>query len=172
MMTCSEVRWQLSQFLKGETGPTQDELIRDHLDDCSDCALRLVSSGRVDQIPQQADIPWNTDLTQRVLSYYPVSPAGMVMVRHLSWVFIVSAAFAVGVFVFVRKMLEATPARSFDRLSESGTERLDAVAVQLAANPFLNYVALAVLATLICVALIALVDRPTRNDNAAIRSSR
>ncbi len=169
MMKCSDVRWRLTEFLKGETTPTQDDLIRDHLDGCADCALRLVANGRVDDL---ADLPapeWTSDITMRVLSNYPVSAAGMMMVRHLSWVFVVSAGFAIAVFMFVRQMFEAAPVSSLNRLSGGGVERLDAVATQLTANPFLNYIALAVVATVLCVALIVLVDRPTKNENGAAR---
>ncbi len=169
MMKCSDVRWRLTEFLKGETTPTQDDLIRDHLDGCTDCALRLVSNGRVDELAEQAAPEWTSDITKRVLSTYPVSAAGMMMVRHLSWVFVVSAGFAVAVFMFVRQMFEVTPVSSLNRLSGGNVETLDAVATQLTANPFFNYVALAVLATVLCVALIALVDRPTSNENSAAR---
>ncbi len=166
MMKCSDVRWRLTEFLKGETTPTQDDLIRNHLDGCTDCALRLVSNGRVDELAEQSAAEWTTDITKRVLLNYPVSAPGMLMVRHLSWVFVLSAGFAVAVFMFVRQMFEAAPVASLNRFSGAGVERLDAVATQLTANPFLNYVALAVLATVLCVALIVLVDRPTKNENS------
>lgn len=169
MMKCYDVRWQLSEFLKGETTPAQDDLIRDHLDGCADCALRLVSNGRVDEISLQQAPLWTSDITKRVLLNYPVSAAGMMMVRHLSWVFVVSAAFAVAVFMFVRQMFEAVPVSNLDRLSGVGVERLDVVTSQLTANPFLNYVALAILATILCIALIVLVDRPTVNEDNAAR---
>ncbi len=168
MTKCSEVRWQLTEFLNGETSPTQDNLIRNHLDGCADCALRLVSNGRVEELTLQPAPEWTSDITKRVLSSYPVSAAGMMMVRHLSWVFVVSAGFAVAVFMFVRQLFEVTPVNSLNRLPGGNVERLDIVATQLTANPFFNYIALAVLATVLCVALIILVDRPTAlEENAA-----
>lgn len=171
MMKCSDVRWRLSEFLKGETLPVQDEQIREHLDHCSDCAMRLASSSRVDELADLAEPEYTSNVTRRVLSYYPISPAGMMMVRHLSWAFVASAGVAVGVFMFVRNMMESTPTNGLNGLTRLGTDRLDIVASQLTSNPLVNYVALAVLATILCVALIGLVDRPSKSPSRLTNSN-
>ena len=160
-MKCSDVRWRLNEFLRGETSPIQDDLIRRHLDICPDCALRLATSSRVDEL---ADVPmpeYTSNITNRVLSYYPVSPAGMMMVRHLSWAFVASAGFAVGVFMFVRNMINSAPSTGLENFTQVGSDGLETVASQLTSNPLVNYIALAALAAILCVALIGLVDRPS-----------
>lgn len=164
-MKCSEVRWHLNEFLKGETSPVQDDMIRQHLDACTECAVRLISSGRVDDLEGVAAPQYTSNITSRVLAYYPVSPAGMMMVRHLSWVFVASAGFAVGVFIFVRKMLASAPSSGLENFTQVGTEKIDTVATQLTSNPLVNYLILAVLAAILCVALIGLVDRPTQTTS-------
>lgn len=160
-MKCSEVRWQLSRFLNGATTPTEDELIRDHLDSCADCALRLASSHRVDSLKAETAPAPQSDLTKRVLSYFPESPTGMMMVRHLVWVFGVSASFAVCVFVFVREMLASPPGRILNPVTRLEDEGITGLVSLFTNNPLINYVSLAVLATLLCVALVLFVDRPS-----------
>lgn len=168
-MKCTEVRWQLNQFLNAATSPDEDELIREHLDSCPDCALRLSSSHRIDNLIMESAPAMKSNVTKQVLAYFPESPTGMMMVRHLAWVFGISASFAVCVFVFVREMLASPPGRILNpvtRLEEQGITGLVSVFTN---NPLLNYISLAVLATILCVALVLIVDRPSarRNSNSA-----
>ncbi|MGB5106892.1 MAG: zf-HC2 domain-containing protein [Candidatus Zixiibacteriota bacterium] len=171
-MQCSDVRWQLSRFLDGATSPTEDDLIRDHLDQCPDCALRLVSNGRVDNLDLSATPQISANFTTQVLAYYPESPSGMMMVRHLAWAFLVSAGFAVAVYMFVRQMLTSAPLSSvnpIDRFDEGGIGEVVSV---FASNPLLNYVLLAVLATILCVALVLFIDRPVDSHKDIARTNR
>jgi anti-sigma factor RsiW len=160
-MKCSDVRWQLPRFLGGSTSPTEDELIRDHLDRCADCSLRLIANGRLDSLEVRTTAPLSADFTKRVLAYYPVSPSGMIMVRHLPWVFLVSAGFAVAVFLFIREMIASASAAKLSSISQAGESGVREITSLFSANPLFSYIAFAVLATILCVALVLFVDRPT-----------
>lgn len=171
-MKCGDVRWQLTEFLGAVTSPAQDDLIRDHLDQCPDCAVRLVSSGRVDAVELSLAPRLSADITGKILAYYPESPTGMVMVRHLSWVFLVSASFAVGVFSFVRRMLASPTPSAFNPVSQIGDSNLEGVATQLFTSPLASYITLALLATALCIMLIYLVDRPMSESKSISQSPR
>ncbi len=159
-MKCSEVRWRLSQFLNASTASDEDELIRSHLESCPDCALRLVSNNRLETVDLGHFAPLKSDVTKKVISYYPASPSGMIMVRHLPWVFVSSAVFAVGVFLFVRQMLASASAgglRAIGQVDQNGVKELLSF---FATNPLASYISLAILATILCIALVLFVDRP------------
>lgn len=169
-MNCKDVRWQLSRFLNGATSPSEDDLIREHLDQCPDCALRLVSNGRVDNLNCELAPQVSADITAQVLAYYPESPSGMMMVRHLAWVFLVSASFAVAVYMFVRQLLTTSPLSATNPIERLNQDGLGQVVSTFTSNPLLNYVMLAVLAAVLCVALVLFIDRPTSSQRSSSRS--
>lgn len=160
MIQCTELRWQFSRFLNGETSPETDEIIRNHLDECPNCARRLASAGSMNSIELHDPIVGTADITDRVLQYFPESPSGFMMIRHLVWVFIISALFGVGIYQLVRKLASVPVEKGFEPsqvFSESGFQL---VSNYLASHPLLSYTALAIGATVLCIVLIYLIDSP------------
>ncbi len=161
MIPCRDVRWRMKIFLDGSLTPAQSNLIREHIDCCASCAAELVEETRLSAISLE-EVSAPDDFTEKLLSYFPEPTVSTILFKYLCGTFALSVIVGVSIFALWRHV--AQPGRPlltglrWDSLSslESSFPWLE----QITGSPIFNYMMLALLATLLTIALIVVVDHP------------
>jgi hypothetical protein len=174
MIPCRDARWRMKAFLDGSLAPDQSDLIREHIDCCASCAAELVEETRLGAI-SLVEVSAPDDFTDKLLSYFPEPTVSTILFKYLCGTFALSVAVGVSVFALWRHV--AQPGHPL--LNELRWDNLSSLQSsfpwleQIMGSPIFNYTMLALLATLLTVALIVIVDHPRgRNTVPASRLGR
>jgi hypothetical protein len=161
MISCLDVRWRMKAFLDGSLAPAQSDLIREHIDRCASCASELVQDSRLGTISLE-EVSAPDDFTEKLLSYFPEPTVSTILFKYLCGTFALSVMVGISIFALWRRVAQpGSPLLTelrWDSLSslENSFPWLD----QITGSPIFNYTMLALLATLLTVALIVIVDHP------------
>jgi hypothetical protein len=161
MIPCQEVRRGMKSFLEGSLMAAQSDLIREHIDCCPSCTAGLVEESRLDAIPlEEVSVP--DDFTERLLLHFPEPTVSTILFKYLCGTFALSVMVGVSIFALwrhfaqpVRPLLTELRWNNFSSL-ESSLPWLE----HITGSPAFSYAMLALLATVLTVALIVIVDHP------------
>jgi anti-sigma factor RsiW len=161
-MRCSDLRWKLNPFLDGKIADDEADEIRHHLDFCRRCVSYLVDSGKIERLDIGDGQIANPEFAKKVVNALPNRSRAAVLTRYFVSIVIATSIFAVAVFAFLKHSLSPgslAPMSDESALLQS-FESMVPWFEQAVASPVVQLIFLSLVATLITVALIALVDIP------------
>ena len=170
-MRCSDLRWRLSPFLNGTLAAVEADELRCHLDLCTSCVTYLVNSGRIEHAISAESASPVSDFANRVAANVPNRSRTGLLSRYFISIVVATLLFAVAVFAFFRHSLFPNPPATSAEESAllKSFESMLPWLEHAVNSPLMQFVFFSLVATLISVALVALVDNPRhplrRNDS-------
>jgi predicted anti-sigma-YlaC factor YlaD len=168
MSNCTQIRWQLNEFLAGSLTYHESEIVRLHLDRCNVCVRQLTQTARLERQLEIDRTKLAPDFTDRLLQSFPQTRPALAVVRSLAIVFAASSALAIGVFLVIHSLLERGVTGETAVAVE--TNALSTMFEQLLAAPAARYGLLAMAAVMLSVLVIVVIDLP--RPHKAPQSSR
>jgi anti-sigma factor RsiW len=164
MNRCTAIRWKIPGFLNGNLPADMMEEVREHLDKCTSCGLALAHPARVDAVEISNGPRLREDFTERLLQRLPSSFTGQKLAAMVAAAFIASGVFGVAIWAGIKELLGGAKG-IVDASTVAATAQNNGLYQSLLSASTLQYVGLGLVTVIICLVVIAVVDRP--RDEAA-----
>lgn len=160
---CGAMRWKIPGFLNGNLPAEMMEDVREHLDICPDCAAVLAHPARVEGADCSNLPPLPEDFTEKLMARLPASFTGQKLAGFVALGFFASGVFGVAIWAAIEWLL-GEAGQLAETMSATPAAENTTLYQTLFSSSSLQYLALGVLAVIICLVVIAIVDRPRDED--------
>ncbi|GEM_PF-1865626 len=161
MISCLDSRWKMRRFLEGSLSSAESDSIRRHIDQCTPCSDALAEEAQRQEIVRE-DVNSPEEFTRKLLRHFPAPTVSTILFKYLCGTFAMSVFVGISIFAFWRRAGQSgrplLKGVSWDSLSS--LQMTFPWLERIVNNPVFNYLMLALLATLLTVAVIIIVDHP------------
>lgn len=171
MISCTDVRWRMKEFLDGSLDHDTAESVRSHLDRCHACAVTIADETRVDSAVLD-DVRAPQEFADQVLANFPEATVSTILFRYLCGTFALSVGVGISIFAIWRHVTHPGRPRPIGVQWSSLSDLQVSLPwlERIFSNATFNYLMLALLATVLTIALIIFIDHPRRRRLSAVRT--
>jgi anti-sigma factor RsiW len=163
------MRWRIPGFLNGNLPQEMMEEVREHLDLCPDCAVVLAHPARVEAADSVNSSHLRADFTEELLERLPTSFTGQKLAAFVAVAFVASGVFGVAIWAGIKRLFGASH-EFVDATAAISAAENSGILRSLLSTSTVQYLALGVLAVVICLVVIAIVDRPRDTGQSTNRA--